>query len=118
MRKVTEWVGLTDDAQVPPRVKLRLWDKYCGNCTKCLSKIVGKLRPEYDHVVALANGGENREGNLALVCSECHKVKTKLDVAEKSHMYHKRLKTIGIRKKRRTIPGRRFNGEPRPSRWK
>jgi 5-methylcytosine-specific restriction endonuclease McrA len=63
--------------------------------------IVGKLRPEYDHVSALINGGQHRESNIQLLCSACHKVKTKADVAEKSDAYRKQLNAAEIRKSAR-----------------
>lgn len=117
-RSTVEWRGKTDDQAIPPRVKIRVFDKAEGRCSHCTLLIHGSLLPAYDHIVALVNGGENRESNLTLLCVPCHKVKTKIDVAEKSQVYYKRKKAIGIRRKRKTIPGRRFNGEPRPSRWK
>lgn len=117
-RSVPEWIGKTDNTPIPPRVKLRVFEAYHGNCTKCLAKIVGKLTPQYDHAVALINGGENRESNIQLICSECHKLKTKKDVAEKSQVYHKRVKALGIKARRRTIGGRKFNGEPIFPKWK
>jgi 5-methylcytosine-specific restriction endonuclease McrA len=81
-----------------------------------------KIQPgeswQLDHVVALINGGEHRESNLVPVLTDKHKEKTKSDVAEKSRMYYKRAKAIGVKKKRRTIPGKRFDGTPIPSKWK
>lgn len=118
MREVSEWIGKNDDTPIPARVKLRVFEEYNGNCTKCLAKIVGKLVPQYDHAVALINGGHNRESNIQLICSECHKLKTKLDVAEKSIVYHKRIKAVGIKRKKRSMPGRRFDGTPIPPKWK
>jgi len=114
-RQVPEWIGKTDDEAIPARVKLRIFDLYNGNCAICTLKV---LCAAYDHAVALVNEGQNRESNLQLLCVPCHKVKNKIDVAEKSQMYHKRLGAIGIRKKRRTIPGRKFNGQPIPPKWK
>ncbi len=117
-RTTEEWIGKSDDSAIPPRVKLRIFEEYKGHCNKCTCKIVGKLIPQYDHIIALINGGENRESNLQLICSECHKSKTTLDVAEKSQMYHKRIRAAGIKKRRRTIPGRKFDGTPIPPKWK
>lgn len=79
----------------------------------CTLRIVGGVLPAYDHVVALINGGENRESNLELLCIPCHLVKTKADVKEKSVVYHKKAKNIGIKLKQ----GRPFSGSRR-SKWK
>lgn len=116
-RAVEEWIAKSDDASIPPRVKLRVFDRCRGGCQHCGNKIQGGLRPQYDHIKALVNGGEHREFNLQLLCVPCHTSKTLLDVAEKAGMYRKRLKAVGIKKRKRTIPGRRFNGDPIPSKW-
>lgn len=34
---------------------------------------------EVDHKRALMNGGDNSLGNLATLCDECHKIKTRMD---------------------------------------
>jgi 5-methylcytosine-specific restriction enzyme A len=118
VRELPEWVAKHDDEAIPARVKVRCFLAFHGTCAACGLVIVGKLRPAYDHLVALINGGEHRESNLQLLCTLCHAVKTKSDVAEKSQVYHKRKKAIGIRSKRRTIPGRKFNGQPIPPKWR
>lgn len=117
-RELPEWMGATHDTQIPPRVKVRLFERVHGRCNHCGIAIVGGVLPAYDHIVAIISGGENRESNLQLLCSPCHGLKTKIDVAEKSKLYHKKVKAIGIRRKRRTIPGRLFDGTPVPSKWR
>lgn len=107
---VTEWVAKNDDQAIPPRVKLRVFAAAGGRCEECTNLIVGKLRPEYDHRVALVNGGAHAEHNLQLLCSECHKVKTRADVAEKSTMARKKTKAAGIKKPRTIRSWRRFDG--------
>lgn len=97
-RSVSEWIAKHDDEAIPPRVKLRVFQRADKRGTSCTLLIVGKLRPEYDHICALVNGGRHRESNIQLLCSESHKGKTKADVAEKSQTYHKQLAAAGIRK--------------------
>lgn len=118
MRQVPEWIGKTDDSPIPPRVRLRVFDRCGGICAWSQRKIGAGEHWQLDHVVALVNGGQHRESNLAPVLTEPHKAKTKLDVAEKSQMYHKRLKAVGIKRKRWTIGGRKFDGTPVPPKWK
>jgi len=116
-RAVPEWIGETPDTQPPRRVQLRIYMRHDGRCPKC-TRLLQPKKWACDHIVALVNGGENRETNLQPLCvSPCHSDKTKADVALKSLTYKRRLKQAGIQKRRRTIPGRRFNGEPRPARW-
>ena len=112
-RTTDEWIATDDDQAVPARVKIRVFDRYNKRCADCTNEIVGKLRPAYDHIQALINGGQNRESNLQLLCVPCHAVKTKADVAEKSVTARKRGKAIGITKPRTMTRWRRFDGSIR-----
>jgi 5-methylcytosine-specific restriction endonuclease McrA len=117
-RTVPEWIGKTPDSVPPPHVRMRIFDRHHGICH--ISK--RKIRPgepwDCDHIVAIINGGENRERNMAPVLrGKPHNEKTAADVAEKSRVYRKRAKAFGCRPRRRTIPGRKFDGTPVPSRW-
>lgn len=116
-RAVPEWKGKSDDEAVPPRVRLRVYDRAHGRCQKCTRK----LQPghwDIDHIVAIANGGPNRESNLQALCDDpCHPLKSKQDVTEKSRTYKRRKSHVGIRKSRSPVPGsraskwrRRMNG--------
>jgi 5-methylcytosine-specific restriction endonuclease McrA len=110
-RAVKEWIGKTDDEAIPLRVKLRVFDRYGSRCAECKLIIRGGLLPTYDHIKALTNGGENREGNLQLLCVPCHKVKTKGDVGEKKISNRVKAKHLGIKKRKgRPMPGSRDSG--------
>ena len=108
-REVIEWRGQTDDSAIPPRVKIRVFERAGGCCVFCTLEIRGKLRPAYDHCISLINGGQNREGNLQLLCVPCHAQKTASDVAEKAIIARKRAKHLGIKKPSR-FPGSRDSG--------
>lgn len=116
MRAVEEWIGKTDDAKVPPRVRLRIFDRCNGVCWLSKRTIKPGETWELEHKVALINGGEHREMNLAPALVAPHREKTKADLAEKSKVARVRKKHLGLVKPKRSIPGRRFNGEPLPSR--
>ena len=111
MRSVEEWQGKNDDAAIPLRVKDRIAQKFKDCCGHCGRQIGGKLRAEFDHVIPLSIGGKHEEGNLALVCNECHAAKTKLDVKIKAKIARVRKKHLGIKKPRSITSWRRFNGE-------
>ena len=98
-RSTKEWIGRTDDTIIPDRVKLRVFLRYDGKCQcDCRRKIISGQPWQCDHKIALVNGGENRESNLVPLLLECHKNKTKADVAEKSHTYKKRKSHYGLTK--------------------
>jgi len=109
-RTTPEWIGANDNSPIPPRVKLRVFTKAKERCQHCERRICGKLTAEYDHITALINGGGNRESNIQLLCVECHGQKTKADVAEKSTIYRKRMKHLGLRPKGRPMPGSKASG--------
>lgn len=94
-REIPEWIGANDNEKVPNRVRLRVWDRCGGICSgPCKRKIRGNW--ELDHIVALINGGEHRESNMAVMCVECHQEKTNVDVGIKSKIYRIKAKRLGI----------------------
>jgi 5-methylcytosine-specific restriction protein A len=93
-RSTPEWIGKTDDAKIPPRVRQRVFDREGGKCHLCGQPIIGK-KWALDHVKALINGGENRESNLRPVHVSCHAIKTAADVADKKKVAAVRKKHIG-----------------------
>lgn len=104
-RTVQEWIGKTDDEPVPARVRVRVFLKFEGLCQECGTRIIGK-RWICDHRIAIINGGENRERNLGPIHEACDKSKTAEDVAEKSKVYRKVAKNIGVKlRKGPPMPG-------------
>jgi 5-methylcytosine-specific restriction enzyme A len=113
-RSVPEWIGETDDTAIPTRVKDRVFLAQDGCCAGCARKLaVAGERVEYDHRLALINGGENRESNIQALCPNCHKPKTRADVAIKSKNASVRAKRINAKDKTRKksiIPGSKASG--------
>lgn len=103
-RELPEWIGKTDDTPAPPRVRLRVFEKYNGICYLSGIKIMPGDKWELEHVIAIINGGENRESNMAPALVKPHKVKTAQDMKQKSKDYRVRAKHAGIRKPSR-FPG-------------
>ncbi len=110
-RAVPEWIGKTPDTPIPARVRLRVFDKFDGICHWSTRKInVGDIW-HVDHVLALCNGGENRESNLApILAGNVHAKKTYEDVKQKARSDQIRKKHLGINKPKRPMPGSRASG--------
>lgn len=106
-RRVDEWIGASADSPVPSRVRLRVFERAGGICHISGRKIGPGDKWEIDHVIALVNGGENRESNLAPALTEAHRAKTREDVAQKAKDRRVRSKHLGIHKPRQTLPGSR-----------
>jgi len=92
-------------------VRLRIFERHQGVCHLSGRKIMAGELWDLDHIVALCNGGQHRESNLAPALKDKHREKTKEDVAEKSQTYRKRTAHLGIKpKKGRPIPGSKRSG--------
>lgn len=111
-REVPEWIGKTPDTPAPPRVRLRVFERYKGICYLSGRKIMAGDKWQLEHPQAIINGGENRESNMAPALVEPHKVKTAADLKQKSKDYRVRAKHNGIKKPRTIRSWRKFNGDP------
>lgn len=111
-RATPEWVGKTPDAKVPPRVKLRIWWRYDGKCWLTGRKIQPGDLFDFDHIIALINGGEHREYNLAPALRDKHREKTAEDVKLKAKGDRAAMRAIGIKPARSKIQSAGF---PKPA---
>lgn len=112
MRSVPEWVGKTDDAMPPPRVRARIFEAHGGKCHRSGRKIMPGDKWALDHLLAIANGGANRESNLApILCDGPHQEKTAEDMKVKAKIERVRKRHLGIRKPRSIRGWRKFNGD-------
>jgi Restriction endonuclease len=117
-RTVKEWIGKTPDTKIPPRVRQRIYDRAQGQCHICKLPIKAGESWQADHVIALINGGENRESNLAPAHAHCHLAKTKQDVAVKKKIARVRGRHTGAKQPKGTIKSRGFAKKartPKPS---
>lgn len=109
-RSVQEWIGATPDTAIPPRVRVRVFDAKGGRCHKCTREIPPAEAWTCEHLIAIINGGPNRESNLDVTCGWCLPEKNAADVAEKASVYAKRAKHLGVKKSSRPMPGSRASG--------
>ncbi len=54
-------------------------------CVVCFKQGKVQAATELDHIVPVSQGGSNEDSNLQFLCSECHRVKTAMDLG---HTYH------------------------------
>jgi len=111
MREVPEWIGKTDDSRPPPYVRLRIFQRYEGYCYLSGRAITASDKWNVEHVIAICNGGENRESNMRPALTDPHKVKTKQDREIKAKNDSVRKKHLGIKKPRTMTRWRKFSGE-------
>lgn len=95
VRSVPEWIGATADTPVPPRVKARVFEAHGGRCYLSGRKIAAGEKWQIEHRIAIINGGENRENNLAPALEAPHREKTDEDLRTKSKIARTRLKHLG-----------------------
>lgn len=96
-RKRPEWIGKTPDTAAPSWVKDRILRVQDDRCAECRNDFCAQLRPEFDHIIALINLGENRESNLRALCGPCHGKKTAADVALKAKVARVRGNHLGLK---------------------
>jgi 5-methylcytosine-specific restriction protein A len=111
VRSTLEWIGKTDDAKVPDYVRLRIFTRANGICHISKRKITPADDWDLDHILALCNGGEHRESNMAPALVKPHKVKTAEDVKQRAKNDRVLKKHLGIKKPRTIRSWRKFNGE-------
>lgn len=111
-RAVPEWIAKSDDEKIPNLVKLRIWARCNGRCHISGRKIMPGDSYDFEHVIALCNGGQHRESNISLALAAPHKEKTKDDLKLKAKITRIRKRHLGFKKAGRTMPGRKFDGTP------
>lgn len=114
-REVKEWIAAHPDQKVPPRVRLRVLERYGRKCYLTGQPIVPGARWELEHVVALILGGEHRERNLAPALVAAHKRKTKVEQAIKAKIADVAKRAYGITGAKQKIASRGFPKRPRPA---
>lgn len=104
-RAVAEWVATHPDQAIPKAVKLRIFDRCGGKCA-LTGKKLGVGETDYDHIVALRDGGEHRELNLQAVWRVAHREKTAMEKTARAKADKIRAKHLGLHKSKsgRKIP--------------
>jgi 5-methylcytosine-specific restriction protein A len=115
-RATKEWRGKTDDTKAPPRVRLRIFDRAGGVCHVCKLPIKPDETWHADHVIALIEGGENRESNIAPAHAHCNLAKANEEKARKSKVARTRKKHVGITRPKQSIQSAPFAKSERPKR--
>lgn len=62
------------DRHIPRDIRQRVWQRYGGQCAECRAT----QYLEFDHIVPVAKGGSNSEGNVQLLCRGCNSKKRDL----------------------------------------
>lgn len=110
-REVDEWIGATPDTKIPERVQQRVLERFGWKCYKTNIDLRNGAPYQIDHIVAICNGGQNRESNLAPIWEKLHPSKTQVDVNEKNAMDRRIRHHNGIRTAKH--PMRKKDKKPR-----
>lgn len=105
---------MTARRHISTTARVRLFAQHEGRCHLCGQKIDGvRERWEVEHVIALELGGSDTPDNWAPAHVQCHKVKTRQDMADIGRARRVHAKHIGAKApSRRPLPG------GRNSKWK
>jgi len=96
LRTVPDWVGRSDDEKIPPRVRLRIFERFGGVCQLSGRKIMPGDEWDLDHIKALWRGGRHSEDNLHPVLREKHREKSAAEQSEQAKADRIRKKHLGI----------------------
>lgn len=96
-----------------------VFDSTGGVCCLCHQPIQAERGERWivEHIKPLWLGGADDSTNMGPAHERCAINKTANEAPVKAKSDRVRAKHLGIKKPRRSIPGRRFNGDPIPSRW-
>lgn len=95
-RAVPEWIAKHDDQTIPPRVKLRIFERENGICHLTGAKIQPGDQWDADHKIPLILGGKHQESNLFPALRADHRKKTAAEMAVKSKVAKVRKKHLSI----------------------
>lgn len=107
-RAVPEWIAKHDDQAIPPRVKLRIFERENGICHLTGTKILPRDQWDADHKIPLILGGQHRESNLFPALRADHRKKSAAEMAVKSKVAAVRKKHVGITRPAGKIPSAPF----------
>lgn len=95
-RSVPAWQGSTPDAAIPPRVRLRVFERCGGVCALTGRKIMPGDEWDVDHRTPLSMGGLHAEHNLQVVWRPAHREKTAAEASLRAKADRIRQKHLGI----------------------
>ncbi len=98
---------MTRRAEFTRTTKLAAWERSGGCCENCERKISPGDGPEYDHIIADEHGGGNGLENCQVLCTNCHKPKTRADMRVTVRGRKARARHAGADKPKRIMPGSR-----------
>jgi len=85
--------------------RARLFKLFGGKCYLCNGAIDGtKEAWEIEHVIPLAQGGDDEDSNLQLAHAKCHKAKTVQDVGNIAKAKRREARHTGAAVPKRSIP--------------
>jgi len=102
-RPKKEWVGKTETSKIPPDVKLRIVRTWQSRCHITGLQITTE-RPDFDHVIALEDSGENRESNIRPALPAGHRVKTAVENVARDKADRRAKKKLGLAAPKQKIP--------------
>lgn len=90
---------------ITAKERVAIFNRWGGVCHICKGKIEGKGW-DVEHVIPLAQGGEDGGDNLRPAHIDCHKEKTAVDAADTAKAKRREAKHIGAWKPKRPFPKR------------
>lgn len=97
---------------IPTRERVALFQAAGGICHICSGRIHVGEAWEVEHVVPLAQGGEDGGDNLRPAHVKCHKAKSAKDATDTARAKRREAKHLGVRKRSSFKGWQKFDGTP------
>lgn len=95
---------------ISTRERVALFQRWNGECHICSGKIGVGEAWDAEHVVPLAQGGEDGGDNLRPAHRKCHSSKTKQDAANTARAKRREAAFLGAKQSKKPMPGSRASG--------
>ena len=96
--------------RISTRERVDIFNRNGGVCHLCAGKITVGEAWDVEHVIPLAQGGDDDGDNLQPAHRKCHADKSKQDATNTARAKRREAKHIGARKSARPIPGSKASG--------
>lgn len=96
--------------KISTRERVAIFQRWNGECHICGGRITVGEGWDVEHLIPLAQGGDDDGDNLRPAHRKCHAVKTKKDAADTARAKRREAKHIGAKTTSRPLPGSRASG--------
>jgi len=96
--------------RISTRERVDIFNRNNGVCHLCAGKITAGEAWDVEHIIPLAQGGDDDGDNLQPAHRKCHAAKSKQDATNTARAKRREAKHLGAKTTARPLPGSRASG--------